>query len=885
MRRVVPGGPALQHLVVWEISADDADKLRELNITAKVVDTPQWNAAVKAVAEWSSTAKVGWCNVREMRPEVTRRRDNSTPMAWFRGKRVAIWGCGAIGTHVAESVVRAGAKTVELVDNKTVEPGLLVRQGFEDVDIGKYKANALADRLKRIDPDLRTRVFTDDLIVRITGSETIPDVDLVIDCTASLAVRTALEHALRDVDSRPAIAFIAIDSHASAAMATLATPDHSGCTLDLVRRLKLEACRGSNLSKLLEAFWPKSTSSESFQPEPGCSEPTFIGSNADLAGLSACMLNSVARAISELPGTETGLGWLCEETGPVHAFAWPADNTLEDRERGYSVRVCSHAVREMRGWVRRSMRTAGATVETGGLVFGELNEAAGVLWVTDVEGPPPDSDAAEDHFTCGTQGMEVAANEKHCRFRGSVDCIGSWHTHPISEPHPSRVDINAVAKLLTDSGSTRRTCLLLILSGKPDNPALGAYVFRATSPGENVIQIQPNAATTAQLGQHPNRVRNVGLALSGGGSRAIAFHLGCLRALHDIDLLNRVQVISSVSGGSVISAMYAYASDPFWKFDEQVVKLLRRGLQRDIIREMVKPVSIWRYLQNSFAACSSFLFHMPFRFLQFIVQPGVTPQFRPPPVRTFNRTEGFRNVIAKSLFGETLVRDVARDSLHTVINATELRTGSAFRFGSKESGCWRFGKIAPDDALVADAVVASAAYPVFLPALERKYRFTKDESITDLTRVLLTDGGVFENLGVSPMEPGRSSKFSTNVFNPDYIICCDAGAGLFDDNSYPTYWPNRMSKSFLTVFRKVQDAMRKRLHDFADSGEISGFALCYLGQQDNKLPWMPAGLPKRDEVRNYPTNFAAMSAKDIDRLALRGELLTRFLVSYYLPDL
>ena len=40
----------------------------------------------------------------------------------------------------------------------------------------------------------------------------------------------------------------------------------------------------------------------------------------------------------------------------------------------------------------------------------------------------------------------------------------------------------------------------------------------------------------------------IGLALSGGGSRAIAFHLGCLRALHDLGVLEKVGVISTVSG-------------------------------------------------------------------------------------------------------------------------------------------------------------------------------------------------------------------------------------------------------------------------------------------------------------------------------------------------
>ena len=45
----------------------------------------------------------------------------------------------------------------------------------------------------------------------------------------------------------------------------------------------------------------------------------------------------------------------------------------------------------------------------------------------------------------------------------------------------------------------------------------------------------------------------IGLALSGGGSRAMAFHLGCLRALNDLDILDRIGVLSTISGGSVMS--------------------------------------------------------------------------------------------------------------------------------------------------------------------------------------------------------------------------------------------------------------------------------------------------------------------------------------------
>ena len=886
MRRVEPGGPALQHLAVWEIDTTDADKLRKLNISSPIDDSAQWVAAVAEVVKWSIFADVGWCRVREMRSEVTRRRDQSSPMSWFFGKRVAIWGCGAVGTQVAESVVRAGARTVELVDNKLVEPGLLVRQGFEDADIGRFKADALADRLKRIDLDLEVVASTSNLIQRITGADSLPMVDFIIDCTASIAVRTALEHVLRDApNNRPPIASIAIDNQAANGAATLSRGNHSGGTLDLTRRLKLEACRSAQLAKPLEAFWPRSASREEFQTEPGCSEPTFIGSNADLAGLSARMLNSIARAVQKVDDCHTGFGWICEESGPVHEFAWIPEHSLGDEGKGYSVRISATAAREMHAWTRRSARTVGPRIETGGLVFGELNEAAGILWVTEVEGPPPDSDASEKHFTCGVEGMMRAAESKRRRFRGSVDCVGSWHTHPLSSPQPSDVDIDAVAQLLADPTSTRRICLILILSGNLEDPTLGAHVFRTTLSKTKFVRVERNTAVTTQLGPSLEKPRNVGLALSGGGSRAIAFHLGCLRALHDLGLLDRLQVISSVSGGSVISAMYAYSDDPFPAFEARILQLLDEGLHRDIFRQVFRLGSVRKVVRVNFVASVCFIVRMLHRLVRLAISPSNRDCVSQPVPRTFSRAEAFKEVIANSMFGDTIVRDVSRESLDTVINTTELRTGSAFRFGSRQSGCWRFGTIASEDALVADAVAASAAYPVFLPALERKYRFVKNGQTSTPTRVLLTDGGVFENLGVSPMEPGRIASISTNVFNPEYIICCDAGAGLFDDDKYPTRWPTRMYWSFLTVFRKVQDATRKRLHYFADDGKISGFVLSYLGQNDSALPWIPVDLPTRDEVRHYPTNFAAMSKADVDRLALRGEILTRLLIAHYLPDL
>ena len=48
----------------------------------------------------------------------------------------------------------------------------------------------------------------------------------------------------------------------------------------------------------------------------------------------------------------------------------------------------------------------------------------------------------------------------------------------------------------------------------------------------------------------------IGLALSGGGFRASLFHIGVLAKLAELDLLRHVEVVSCVSGGSIIGAFY-----------------------------------------------------------------------------------------------------------------------------------------------------------------------------------------------------------------------------------------------------------------------------------------------------------------------------------------
>ena len=359
----------------------------------------------------------------------------------------------------------------------------------------------------------------------------------------------------------------------------------------------------------------------------------------------------------------------------------------------------------------------------------------------------------------------------------------------------------------------------------------------------------------------------IGVAISGGGFRATAFGLGCLRALHDTGLLAHVNVISGISGGSILSAMYAYGPADFDDFDEQAVQLLRGGLQRALIRRAFTPAAIGRNLSAAGRA-AAFRLGAP--------KPGL---------RTANRTDALRDELVDRVFGDRAVDQPTHPRTASVVTATDLGTSNAVRFGSTGSSCSRYGVIT-DPVPVADAVAASAAFPLLLPAIERTYTFAPAAGSATTTRQVLhlTDGGVYDNLGLSVLELGRSAAHTAHVYDLDYVIACDAGTGRLP-LSAGHFAPARLRRSFETVHRRAQDAARSKLHEAAATGKIAGFVHAYLGMRDNRLPIPISDLIPDTAVSAYPTDLRAIALDDLTALTLRAEQLTRALMAHYCPEL
>ena len=115
--------------------------------------------------------------------------------ASLKSARVLVVGAGGLGCPVALYLGAAGIGHMTLVDDDQIEIANLQRQiAFEQSDLGESKAEHLADRVRRINPDVSVTTLTE----RLEGDELQRQVNsatLVVDCTDNFNTRFALNRA------------------------------------------------------------------------------------------------------------------------------------------------------------------------------------------------------------------------------------------------------------------------------------------------------------------------------------------------------------------------------------------------------------------------------------------------------------------------------------------------------------------------------------------------------------------------------------------------------------------------------------------------------------------------------------------------------------------
>ena len=480
MRRKAAGEPLRQHLTVWEIEAEPMQVLRSM-IKGAGEDLEARDALVK----WMVEAEIRWCTALEDRIEIVHRRDGETVLSVIAGKRVLLFGCGALGSAVAETIVRCGAASLHVVDSGIVRPGLLVRQRFSDADIGRPKAQALKDRLDSLGLPCKVAKEVCDLSTAALSRFNLEEIDLVIDATASIPVTHRIERDLRTTPLRAPLISMSVSAAASHGCVSVRMPEFEGGPHGIARQAKLEAFARNPRHPLVKAFWPEPGQTKVFQPEPGCSEPTFIGSAADIDYHAAGLLNvGVMRAI-ELKSSQASMDlmtapWVPRPSRQADQLSYAFEGRARNQERrhDYRVLISPDATRGMGAAMRRNARVQSDKFETGGLIFGEIDDSHRTIWIDSVSGPPPDSESSPEKFLCGVSGTPELARIKASRTGNSSQFVGIWHTHPVSIGRPSSDDLAAMFQLLYLQEHPPRQVVMLIVGMSATLPHYSYYLFR-----------------------------------------------------------------------------------------------------------------------------------------------------------------------------------------------------------------------------------------------------------------------------------------------------------------------------------------------------------------------------------------------------------------------
>lgn len=264
--------------------------------------------------------------------------------------------------------------------------------------------------------------------------------------------------------------------------------------------------------------------------------------------------------------------------------------------------------------------------------------------------------------------------------------------------------------------------------------------------------------------------KRIGLALSGGGFRAAAFHLGVFRKLDALNLLDKIDLLSCVSGGSIAGGYLALN----WN-DQNVLDNLRG------------------YLHKRSIAVSSVL-------------GGMFDPFE-------SRLDKLADSYDDHLF-EKAELDALKNGPRIYFNATNLSTGNLFFFvaggdGLSELGEWQLGQQAAPAVRISRAVAASSAFPPVFPPLKLKQR---DFDSGEVEYVTLTDGGVYDNLGVNPLFRQRNQL--------DYALVSDAGKP-FEIEEKPTEKGSVVLVEAINILMEQVRGLqfsRLQLHHAAQSG-------------------------------------------------------------------
>jgi NTE family protein len=331
----------------------------------------------------------------------------------------------------------------------------------------------------------------------------------------------------------------------------------------------------------------------------------------------------------------------------------------------------------------------------------------------------------------------------------------------------------------------------------------------------------------------------IALAFSGGGVRATVFHLGVLARLAREDLLSRVKIISSVSGGSLAAGLVFAATGNHWPTSSEYL--------HDVVPQ-IHWLLTSRNLQSSYTA-KSLMF--PWRLLA-----------------------GRANVLGSVMEQQWKITGTLADlpiAPRWIINATCYETGKNWRFQRDLMGDYQTKYIPNPDFRLSLALAASAAVPGLIGPLVVRSKYYKwcesrDDEWVEIApkykQLHLWDGGVYDNLGVEALfKPGEGLREDT-----DFLIVCDASRPLSSESRQKRWRPGFLDASIRLVDVATDQVRSLRARMLMD----------YFKQNPGSGAYLKIGLKsKRSDLQNEEKSRPLLTDEEVQQASQLETTLRR----------
>jgi NTE family protein len=312
------------------------------------------------------------------------------------------------------------------------------------------------------------------------------------------------------------------------------------------------------------------------------------------------------------------------------------------------------------------------------------------------------------------------------------------------------------------------------------------------------------------------------LCLSGGGYRAMLFHLGSLLYLNERGWLAKLDRISSVSGGSITAGTLGL----HWKDLN-----FAQGIATNLTEVVIKPVRAMAGRTIDFGAILTGVF-----------LPGTVSD------RVISAYERY-------LFGNATLQDLP-DRPRFVINATSVQSGALIRFSKPYIWDYQVGKIPNPKRRLSEAVAASSAFPpVLSPVTIDVSKETFEPNTGDTlqrppytTTIAATDGGVYDNLGLQ------------TALNFSCILASDAGGKMQPDPDPKHDWARHSLRMNDIIDNQVRSLRKHALIEALKKDKTGAYWGIRTNIDNYAAPnKLPCPETKTLQLAATPTRLAAVS--------------------------